>query len=113
MIGSPLVLAIGMCDSPCHEPCAHAGCEDGLLCICHQYDMLIQAALAGRGVALGRVGLVRPLVEEGRLLWLAAPRPSRATTHACWLVPAEEQPRSEVRAVAGWIQNEAAGSEAQ
>jgi DNA-binding transcriptional LysR family regulator len=74
---------------------------------------LTQSAVSRQIHALeARLG-VRLLVEEGRLLWLAPPRPSRATTHAYWLVPAEEQPRSEVRAVAEWIQNEAAGSEGQ
>lgn len=75
----------------------------------NQYDMVIQAAMAGQGVALGRLDLIRHLVDEGRLMWLAPPRQATWTAHAYWLVPAEGEPRADVSAVADWIRSEAGG----
>lgn len=74
----------------------------------NQYDMVIQAALAGQGVALGRLDLVRTMIDSGTLVWLAPPQPSRSTTYAYWLVSAEESPREDVQAVAQWIRAQAA-----
>lgn len=73
----------------------------------NQYDMVIQAAIAGQGVALGRLDLVRPLVAEGRLIWLAEPRQSPQAAHSYWLVRAEVQQRRDVEVVADWIEGEA------
>lgn len=76
----------------------------------NQYDQVIHAALAGQGVALGRLELIQPLIEQGQLMQLAAPlAPSRKGTvpHAYWLLQADEQPREEVRKVAAWIVTEA------
>lgn len=73
----------------------------------NQYDMVIQAAIAGQGVALGRMHLVRHLIDEGRLVWLATPRQSSSATHAYWLVRAADQQRSDVRVVADWIESQA------
>jgi LysR family glycine cleavage system transcriptional activator len=83
----------------------------------NQYDQLIQAALAGQGVALGRLELIQPLLDERRLVRVAAPSPApaRATDHAYWLIQAEASPREDVRHVAAWLKSEAgsdAGSEA-
>jgi LysR family glycine cleavage system transcriptional activator len=74
----------------------------------NQYDLVIQAALEGQGVALGRADLIRPLVEQGRLVFLSPPAELSSSAHAYWLVRAQESPRSEVRAVADWIASEAA-----
>ena len=60
-----------------------------------------------QGVALGRLHLVRHLIDEGRLAWLAPPR-EQAATHAYWLVHATEAPRADVCAVAQWIEREVA-----
>lgn len=78
----------------------------------NQYDMVIQAAIAGQGVALGRMDLVRHLIDEGRLVWLATPRQSPPDAHAYWLMRTADQQRSEVQVVADWIEREAAGSQA-
>lgn len=75
----------------------------------NQYDMVIQAAMAGQGVALGRLDLIRHLVDEGRLIWLAPPQPATWTSHAYWLVPAEGEARADVQAVAEWIRAEVGG----
>lgn len=73
----------------------------------NQYDMVIQAAIAGQGVALGRMHLIRHLVDEGRLAWLMSPREDSAAPHAYWLVRATEPQRRDVRVVAEWIEKEA------
>ena len=76
----------------------------------NQYDQVIHAALAGQGVALGRLELIQPLLEQGQLVQLAAPLASQrkaAAAHAYWLLLADPQPREEVRKVAAWIVTEA------
>ncbi|MDQ0033049.1 DNA-binding transcriptional LysR family regulator [Variovorax boronicumulans] len=73
----------------------------------NQYDQLIQAALAGQGVALGRLELVQPLLDEKRLVRVDSPVPAQASGHAYWLIQAEDAPREEVRHVAAWLVAEA------
>ena len=50
-----------------------------------QYDQVIQAALAGNGVALGRLALVRSFLDSGRLA-PATRAPPLPTDYAYWLV---------------------------
>lgn len=69
----------------------------------NQYDMVIQAAIAGQGIALGRRELVQALVDDGKLVWLAAPRPPVKKAHAYWLLRAETPQRADVNTVADWI----------
>jgi LysR family glycine cleavage system transcriptional activator len=78
----------------------------------NQYDLVIQAALAGQGVALGRLELIQPLLDEGRLVLVEPPRRKAETTHAYWLIQADAHPRDEVRQVAAWIGAEARASQA-
>lgn len=73
----------------------------------NQYDQVIQAALAGRGIALGRRPLVEPLIAEGRLIAIGEAAATRVSGHAYWLVPADDAPRDDVRAVIDWIAAEA------
>ncbi|MDQ0068542.1 DNA-binding transcriptional LysR family regulator [Variovorax boronicumulans] len=73
----------------------------------NQYDQLIQAALAGQGVALGRLELIQPLLDEKRLVRVDSPVPAQASGHAYWLIQAEDAPREEVRHVAAWLVAEA------
>lgn len=73
----------------------------------NQYDQLIQAALAGQGVALGRLELIQPLLDDSRLVRIAAPSPAQPSGHAYWLIQAEESPREDVRHVAEWLVDEA------
>lgn len=73
----------------------------------NQYDLVIQAALAGQGVALGRLELVQPLLDEGKLMLIDPPKHMAKTTHAYWLIQADAQPSKEVRQVAAWIEAEA------
>jgi LysR family transcriptional regulator, glycine cleavage system transcriptional activator len=107
-------------DSPTHGPrhawlqwrgwLAHAGWSDakprGVLRF-NQYDQVIQAALAGQGVALGRLPLVQPLLDEGRLVRAAPDARRIETTYAYWLIHADKEPRAAVRRVAEWIAAEA------
>lgn len=73
----------------------------------NQYDLVIQAALAGQGVALGRRELIQPLLDEGRLAILEPPHRGMESTHAYWLIQAHDCARREVRDVAAWIEAEA------
>lgn len=77
----------------------------------NQYDLVIQAALAGQGLALGRLELIQPLIDEGRLRAFGPPRADADATRAYWLIQAEMQARREVQSVAQWIRDEAAGAE--
>ncbi len=71
----------------------------------NQYDLVIHAALAGQGVALGRKSLIEPLLAEGRLISLAASQNHSGEDYGYWLVIADQQPREEVRIVADWIRH--------
>ena len=71
----------------------------------NQYDLVIHAALAGQGVALGRQNLIEPLLAEGRLISLASSQKHSGDDYAYWLVVADQQPREEVRIVADWIRH--------
>jgi LysR family glycine cleavage system transcriptional activator len=73
----------------------------------NQYDQVIHAAAAAQGIALGRSALVRPMLDDGRLValkwWKQADE-----GHSYWLITAEEQPRADVLAVRDWLLEEAA-----
>lgn len=73
----------------------------------NQYDQVIQAALAGQGIALGKLELIQSLIADGRLVPIVAPRFRRESPYAYWLVQANVHPREEVRRVAAWVQAEA------
>jgi LysR family transcriptional regulator, glycine cleavage system transcriptional activator len=75
----------------------------------NQYDQMIHAAVAGQGIALGRMELLAPLVAEGKLVELTGPKARPASEFAHWLILAEPQPRPEVQTVAQWLRAEAAG----
>ena len=71
----------------------------------NQYDQVIHAALAGQGVALGRLPLLQPLLADGRLIVVDPAR--LETDYAYWLLQADAAPRTAVRHVARWIVAEA------
>lgn len=71
------------------------------------YDQLVHAAVAGQGIALGRLPLVSPMLADGRLVRLAIPQPGPHPEHAFWLLRAEASMRLEVAAVVEWIREEA------
>jgi LysR family transcriptional regulator, glycine cleavage system transcriptional activator len=73
----------------------------------NQYDQVIQAAVAGQGIALGRLELLGSMLADGRLAVLSTPRSTKVDAHAYWLVQADPQPREDVLDVAAWIRAEA------
>ncbi|WP_028204729.1 LysR substrate-binding domain-containing protein [Paraburkholderia nodosa] len=77
----------------------------------NQYDQVIQAAIAGRGIALGRLALVQPLLADGRLAAIGNAPAEGPTGYAYWLHQADEAPRDDVRAVIDWIVEQARQSQ--
>ncbi|MBA9845008.1 MAG: LysR substrate-binding domain-containing protein [Ralstonia sp.] len=74
----------------------------------NQHDQIIHAAVAGQGIALGRLELIAPLLADGRLVTVPTIAPGVRKTHAYWLIQSEPNPRRDVRDVAAWICSEAA-----
>jgi DNA-binding transcriptional LysR family regulator len=71
-----------------------------------RYDEVLQAALAGQGIALGQAELVEPLIAEGKLVALSDGA-GDASGYAYWLVLAETSARQDVRDVAQWFAQQA------
>jgi LysR family transcriptional regulator, glycine cleavage system transcriptional activator len=67
----------------------------------NQYDQVIQAAIEGNGVALGRLALVLPMLKDGRLVAQMGRR--TRVDHAYWLLRATPHPRREVELVQAWL----------
>jgi LysR family transcriptional regulator, glycine cleavage system transcriptional activator len=78
----------------------------------NQYDQVIAAALAGQGIALGRIALIERLLADNRLVALADGAAGRTSTYGYWLYQAETQPRQDVLDVVEWIKSEACAVEA-
>jgi LysR family glycine cleavage system transcriptional activator len=77
----------------------------------NQYDQVISAAIAGQGIALGRLKLLCAMLSDGRLRELTGLRAGPATTHAYWLIQARATPRPDVLTTARWIVLQAEASE--
>ncbi|MDT9001654.1 LysR substrate-binding domain-containing protein [Paucibacter sp. APW11] len=73
----------------------------------NQYDQVIQAAVGGQGIALGRLELLQEQLDTGLLEQVGPSLRSEPSDHAYWLVRADEHPREHVRLVANWIEAEA------
>ncbi|MGH8806337.1 MAG: LysR substrate-binding domain-containing protein [Noviherbaspirillum sp.] len=71
----------------------------------NQYDQVIQAAIEGRGVALGRAALVLPMLKDGRLVAQADAQLGNSD-YAYWLIDGSESPRNEVKVFRDWIVRE-------
>ncbi|WP_175923305.1 LysR substrate-binding domain-containing protein [Burkholderia latens] len=78
----------------------------------NQYDQVIHAAIAGQGVALGRLALVEPMLADGRLAVLGPLSHALADTYGYWLFRHDPAPRREVADVRDWIVAEAAECDA-
>jgi DNA-binding transcriptional LysR family regulator len=78
------------------------------------YDQIVQAALAGQGVALGRFPLIDPLLAERRLvLPLKGAQYATQAQRAYWLIVAPQSARrDEVRTFCDWVQRQAAHASA-
>lgn len=68
----------------------------------NQYDQVIQAAIEGHGVALGRMALLQPMLHDGRLVALADNGLGNSD-YAYWLIDESPAPRSEVQQLRHWI----------
>lgn len=68
----------------------------------NQYDQVIQAAIEGHGVALGRLPLVLPMLNDGRLVAIAD-NGFGNSDYAYWLIDESPSPRSEVQEFRDWI----------
>jgi DNA-binding transcriptional LysR family regulator len=73
----------------------------------NQYDQVIRAALAGQGIALGRLQLLGPMLADGKLKALTAPRAGPTTSYGYWLIKAKPKPPPDVLATARWIKSQA------
>lgn len=73
----------------------------------NQYYQAIQAALAGQGIALGRLALIEPLLADHRLIALQDGTSTRTTACGYWLYQSEESPPRDVVDVIEWIRSEA------
>jgi DNA-binding transcriptional LysR family regulator len=73
----------------------------------NQYDQAISAAIAGQGIALGRLKLLGPMLSDGRLKVLTAPRAGISIPYAYWLIKAKSRPRTDVLTMARWIRSQA------
>ncbi len=72
----------------------------------NQYDQVVQAALAGQGVALGRLELVRPLLEQGKLT-RATRNVHTEVNYAYWLIARSDPVSPHAGIVRDWILAEA------
>ncbi|MDQ8034676.1 LysR family transcriptional regulator [Bordetella genomosp. 1] len=70
----------------------------------NQYDQVVQAALAGHGVALGRQALIAPMLADGRLVPVG---PAHAPDLAYWLVRCPGRDSRDCAIVARWLAEEA------
>jgi len=72
----------------------------------NQYDQVVHAALAGHGVALGRLALIQPLLADERLMAVGDTWPD-AARHAYWMIRAVRPRSAEVDTVARWLASQA------
>jgi LysR family glycine cleavage system transcriptional activator len=74
-----------------------------------QYEQMIQAAISGQGVALGRQPLVNDLIQSGALV--APFRKAVVGSRAYFIIESEHgAAKSHVRQFAAWLMEEAKGS---
>lgn len=74
----------------------------------NQYDQAILAAIAGQGIALGRMVLIKPMLDDKRLVVVQTHKPARATEYAYWLIRSDPSANPAVERFAAWIAAEAA-----
>lgn len=72
----------------------------------NQYDQVIQAAVAGQGIALGRTTLIEPMLADGRLAVLKNAKHSQTGGYGYWLIQANPTPRKDVMDLIDWIRVE-------
>lgn len=85
------------------------GAAGGGRLLFNQYDQVVQAALAGQGVAMGRLALVSSLLDEGKLV-VATRLPPVATDYGYWLLTRRDANSAALSRVRDWIVAEAAAA---
>lgn len=85
------------------------GAAGGGRLLFNQYDQVVQAALAGQGVAMGRLALVSSLLDEGKLA-VATRLPPVATDYGYWLLTRRDANSAALSRVRDWIVAEAAAA---
>ena len=85
------------------------GATGGGRLLFNQYDQVVQAALAGQGVAMGRLALVSCLLDEGKLV-VASRSPRVTTDHGYWLLTRRDADSVALSRVKDWIVAEAAAA---
>lgn len=78
----------------------------------NQYDQIVHAALAGHGIALGRLALIAPMLADHRLVTVGGQQLS-AAEHAYWLVRNTRHRTADVDIVADWLSAQAAKTAAE
>lgn len=72
----------------------------------NQYDQLIHAAIAGQGIALGRIPLVSNFLRQG-LLRILTDQPISLSDHGYWIVPPRHDLSVESLEVLEWLREQA------
>jgi 2-C-methyl-D-erythritol 2,4-cyclodiphosphate synthase len=99
----------------CNEMLAERGWKVGDargVLVFNQYEQMIQAAISGQGVAIGRLELLVAPIAENRLRVLEGS--TRRSEGCCWLIQADKDPPEDVRLAVQWIlslADEVAGSD--
>lgn len=76
----------------------------------NQYDQVIHAAIARQGIALGRMTLIKPMLDDGRLAVVQTRKHRHASEYAYWLLRSGKSAAPAVEQFARWIEAEAARS---
>jgi DNA-binding transcriptional LysR family regulator len=75
----------------------------------NQYDQVVHAALAGHGIALGRLALIAPMLTDKRLEAVGG-QAARATELAYWLVRNARRSTPDAEVVMQWLVEQAAAT---
>jgi len=78
-----------------------------------QYDQVIQSALAGLGIALGRAPLIAPMIADGRLQVVEGLTAPAQSDYAYWLILREGTLPSAALRFADWLREAARETRAQ
>ncbi len=74
----------------------------------NQYDQVIQACVAGQGIAMGQFALIESMLQEQRLQAVDQPWRSAAQARGFWLLQRAGIDGSDAATVTAWLQRQAA-----
>jgi DNA-binding transcriptional LysR family regulator len=78
----------------------------------NRYDQVIQAAVSGHGIAIGRFPMLARFVEDGRLAPLLGDFLDRSSGYGVWLVAKQADPGSRAADVQRWLVSRSSASTA-